>query len=491
MRTWLNILCSLPLILAGCLSGANRTAASGSPDAAFCVPAADDAALAKALAHFAQGLLLVGEEGPDSAGALESYRQAFAADPGNHDLASRVAVSALHRKDPPSAIEALDASYRINPSDYRRTVDLAAVYQTAERFDDALVYYRKSIAIDDSPTAVYIAMAGILFLQSGDKEALAVLEQGHLKADEPRLIGLYLFDQARRFITHGAFSRAIACFELLKTWEEVRKPDVHLILAELYSATDSGAKTVAVLQEARELPDPSPDVFTALAFAMLKNGNPAEAETVLDAARSRFPDAPNVLFAIGVVYGEMGRHEQTIALLTEARTRLAKTADGETPPALSEAFFLQLGAAYERLDRNDEAEAVFEECLTLYPDSHRVLNYLAYMWAEDNRNLEQALKYSVRSLVLEPDNAAYTDTLGWIQFRMKQYELAFETVTKARLLAGDDPEILLHLGDILAALGKLDDALALWKKSAEGDPSPSNRAIEQLILHRHPVPGQE
>jgi tetratricopeptide (TPR) repeat protein len=490
MRVWLYILCGLPLMLTGCLTGVtNRAAASGLPGAAVSLPPPDDAALATALAHFAQGRLLESELGPDSELALESYRQALAADPGNHDLASRVAVCALHRKDPQAAVAAMESSYHADPADYQRTVDLAAVYQSAERFDDAIAFYRKALAIDATPTAVYIALSGILFHTAKDGEALSTLLSGHQKAEQPLLIGVYLYDQARRFVANDDFKRAIPCLDMLKAWDEVRKPEVHLVLAELYAAEDRNEEAAAVLREALAMPDPPPEIYTALALVIRKHSM-EESVALLETARTRFAESPNALFTIGVIHAEMGRPEKAIALFSEARDTAVKTAGTNTPPVLAEPYFLYLGAAYEQLDRPADAEAVFTECLALYPDSHRVMNYLAYMWADADRNLEQALQYSVRSLTLDPDNGAYTDTLGWIQFRLKQHELALETVTRARLLAGDDAEILLHLGDILAALGKMDDAVAAWKKSAEADPSSSNRAIEQLNLHGTiPPPG--
>lgn len=479
MRIWLYILFGLPLMLTGCFSGTIRTAAAESPAAAIVVPLPDDKALSTALARFAQGRLLDNEQGQDSLPALESYRQALAADPGNHDLASQVAVSALHCKDPQTAVAVLEASYKTNSADYRRTVDLAAIYQATGRNDDAVVYYRKALDIDSTPTAVYIALARLSFLNANDSDALASLADGHLKADEPHLIGIYLSDQAKQFISNNELTRAIPCFELLKTWSEVRTLNICLILAELYSALNRSADAEAILREAMAMPEPPSMVFTALAL-VIQPRSPEEAMALLKTARKQFADSPNALFSIGVAYGEMKQHEQAIELLIAARAAMEQL---DASSVLSETYFLYLGASLEQVGKGAEAEAVFNEGLALYPDSHRMLNYLAYMWAQEDRNLEQALQYSVRALTLELDNGAYTDTLGWIHYRLKQFALALETVTRARQLAGDDAEILLHLGDIMAALDRQDDAVAFWKLSLDADPSTANRAAEQLILH--------
>lgn len=482
MRIWHTALCCLPLVLTGCISSNDKPAIS-SDIAGSVVLLPDDESLARALARFAQARLYEGEEGPDSAKALTAYQQALSADPTNHDLSTRVAMLALRRQAPDVAIATLEASYQHDPRDYSRTVDLAAAYQAANRLDDAIAQYRRALAIDDTPTAVYIALAGLLFRMDRDAEALAVVNDGYARAEEPPLLSLYLYEQARRFIAHNVLNRAVPCFEQLKTHDASQYPGLHLVLAELYRALDNTAQAIAVLEEAMAHPEPAPEVFTAMALVL----HPAQtnrAVAVLEQAEQRFAANPNALFAIGTVHSEMERPADVVRLLeTSRRLATEQVEDGKAPPTFTEPFYLILAAAYDQLERRDAAEALLSECIEGMPDSHRSLNFLAYLWAEENRNLEQALIYSVRSLTHEPENAAYIDTLGWIYYRLGRYEEALQTVTKAYTLGGEDAEILLHLGDIQAALGNTEAALAHWRQSVALDPSPANRAAKQLENH--------
>ncbi len=482
MRIWRIVICCLPLMLTGCISSVDKPAIS--PDiAGSVVLSPDDESLAQALARFGQARLYEGEEGPTSTNALVAYQQALAADPANHDLATRVAMLALRRKEPAVAIATLEASYRQAPRDYTRTVDLAAAYQADNRVEEAIAQYRKALSIDKTPTAVYIALAGLLFRTDRDADAMAVVNDGYARAEEPPMLSVYLYEQARRFVVNNALARAVPCFEQIKKRDESQYPGVHLVLAELHLALDNRPKAIAVIEEAMAHPEPAPEAFTAMALALYPE-QADRAVAVLEQAEQRFAANPNVLFAIGTIHSEMERPADVVRLLEASRRLATEQAEtGKAPPSFTEPFYLILAAAYDQLDRRDETEALLIECIGHMPDSHRCLNFLAYLWAEENRELEKALTYSVRSLTHDPENAAYIDTLGWIYFRLGRYDEALQTVTKAHELAGEDAEILLHLGDIQAALGNTEAALAHWRKSVAIDPTPANRATQQLESH--------
>ena len=101
----------------------------------------------------------------------------------------------------------------------------------------------------------------------------------------------------------------------------------------------------------------------------------------------------------------------------------------------------------------------------MYPDSHEVLNYLAYMWAERGENLDEGLLYVNKAISLSPNNGAYMDTLGWIYFKQKKLEQALEQIKKANELTKNDATIIEHLGDIYFALNEKERAISLWKQS--------------------------
>ena len=147
-----------------------------------------------------------------------------------------------------------------------------------------------------------------------------------------------------------------------------------------------------------------------------------------------------------------------------------RVAAAVAPERLPASFYLQHGATCERMEKFDRAEQIFQQGLAFYPDTHEILNYLAYMWAEQAVHLDEAKALATRALAMEPDNGAYVDTLGWIYYRQGRYQDALAELKRAHELLPDDPVVADHVGDVYYALSRRDEALRYWKKSYRLDP---------------------
>ena len=181
---------------------------------------------------------------------------------------------------------------------------------------------------------------------------------------------------------------------------------------------------------------------------------------------------------------ELARGKFKVGFLTELYEALAHSSLEDYPNAvkhfeaaeiiaratetnrLNHVFYFQIGAAYERNKQYGDAESYFRRCLELEPDFSQALNYLGYMWAERDENLEEAMELIERAVTLEPDNAAYLDSLGWVLFKLDQPQKALEHLLKAIDL-NEEPDAVLfdHIGDIYAALKEEAKARDAWGKS--------------------------
>lgn len=117
---------------------------------------------------------------------------------------------------------------------------------------------------------------------------------------------------------------------------------------------------------------------------------------------------------------------------------------------------------------NKAAYRYYERALKLRPDSPVILNNFAYYLSEENRDLERALKMSARANELDPQNATYLDTQAWVLYQLGRYEEAQTLMRQALVLdTNKSPELLLHYGDILFALGKTFMAKTYWQRALE------------------------
>src|SRR5439155_6653431 len=122
------------------------------------------------------------------------------------------------------------------------------------------------------------------------------------------------------------------------------------------------------------------------------------------------------------------------------------------PDNLTYIFYFQFGSTLERHGDYAEAEKYFRQCLELSPNFSEAMNYLGYMWADRGEKLDEAKKLIERAVELEPQNAAFLDSMGWVLFKLKQPRAALGWLQKAVEQSSEpDPTLYDHLGDIYCA----------------------------------------
>ncbi|PYL64383.1 MAG: hypothetical protein DMF25_07255, partial [Verrucomicrobia bacterium] len=123
-------------------------------DDSFSLAPAKDLALrpegehrAEALAHFVEGTSY--EENGEMSKALEAYRKVLNVDPGQSELASRVAALLARQDDFPQAIDVLKDAIAKNPNESEPYLQLAFIYaRYLKKTDQAVDYANRAIALN-------------------------------------------------------------------------------------------------------------------------------------------------------------------------------------------------------------------------------------------------------------------------------------------------------------------------------------------------------
>lgn len=153
---------------------------------------------------------------------------------------------------------------------------------------------------------------------------------------------------------------------------------------------------------------------------------------------------------------------------SQAAIRLLESALEVKPGEVDLEF--ELASAYERGGDRKNAEKTFLTLLEKKPEHAPALNYLGYMWAEDNVNLEKAHEMLERAVSQDPENGAYIDSLGWIYFRLGRLDLAEKYLTDATRLMPRDATVHEHLADVVAKRGDTSRALQIYRQALSLDP---------------------
>ena len=127
-----------------------------------------------------------------------------------------------------------------------------------------------------------------------------------------------------------------------------------------------------------------------------------------------------------------------------------------------------VGMIHTMQNHPDEAEKAYRRALDAGPAAPVAANNLAYMYADRNEKLEEALGLARAAAVHLKDNASVLDTVGWVYYKKGQAELAIPQFESSVQKDPQNPLMHFHLGLAYAKVGEqakarrsLDQALRL------------------------------
>lgn len=117
----------------------------------------------------------------------------------------------------------------------------------------------------------------------------------------------------------------------------------------------------------------------------------------------------------------------------------------------------------------DEAIEVYEDAVKRWPKSALSLNSLGYTLADRTERYEEAEQLIRRAIAIDPDSPAIIDSLGWVLYKLGRHEAALVELKRA-YEQFDDQEVAAHIVEVLAEIGRREEALELLLKAELKDP---------------------
>lgn len=180
-----------------------------------------------------------------------------------------------------------------------------------------------------------------------------------------------------------------------------------------------------------------------------------------------YPTDAEVYYYGGLGYLKLQDYTKSLELLLTGRDLVI-----EDPELLSQ-FYSSLGSVYFKTDNWTECQKSFEQALIQNPDNATGLNNYAYYLALKKVQLDKALGIIQYAVSMQPNNAIYLDTFGFVLFQKKQYQNALVQLEIAAGILKTDQEIWEHLGDTYFMLGNEAKALECWNKALTLNPAHS------------------
>ncbi|MGD9724140.1 MAG: tetratricopeptide repeat protein [Pirellulales bacterium] len=188
-------------------------------------------------------------------------------------------------------------------------------------------------------------------------------------------------------------------------------------------------------------------------------GQWADAERCYRHALAVEPDHPHALHLLGTLALECGQYETAAALIEQAVRADCSQA----------AYYANLGEAYRRLDKPQEAIANYQTALRLQPGLVHAQTMLGTL-LQAAGDLDRAATAFRDALKLQPENLRARARLG--QVLLEQNKPADAEACFRRVLRGEptSPAAHFELGSVLQAQGRLDEAAACYRAAIELEP---------------------
>jgi len=471
-----------------------------------------------ALAHFVEGMSF--EENGEMDKALAAYRKVLDVDPGQADLASRVAALLTRQDDFPQAIDVLKDAIKANPNAPEPLLQLAFIYaKYLRRTDQAIDYANRAIALDPHNIDAYERLCEIALAAGDEKKALQSLDRAAASPnDDPvfwaRLGKLYasivfkpdrppkpdetarvneIFKKAAH---HAGDDPAVLkdVADYYASTQQVKEAiPLYLRLLELepddtnareklatgFVLTNQRDKAVEMLEQIIKEHPEKYQPYDLLAGLLDDTARALEREKKTEQARAAFAKAAAnyeqsliinpgraspYLHLAELLLGPLKENERAVKVLSEARQHFPQTPE----------IVYYLAIAQREAKHSQEAVATFEEALhEAEAEGAEIANarfYFDYGAAAEQAGLyDKAADLFRKSIAVDPANAA--DAYNYLAYMWAEHNAHLdeaEQMIKLALQADSNNGAYLDtLGWLEFREGKFDQALADLLRAAQ------------------------
>ena len=198
-----------------------------------------------------------------------------------------------------------------------------------------------------------------------------------------------------------------------------------------------------------------------------------DARAHLENQRANNPDRYNRLVMIeGQLLSERGHEAEFFELLEMVIQK--------QPENVELLYFRAMTG--QSLGRLDVLEQDLLRVIEIDPGNADAMNALGYTLADQTDRHDEALVLIERALEIKPNEAAFIDSLGWVQYRLENYKDAVTNLRKALSLFDND-EVAAHLGEVLWVSGEQQEARNVWQKALDARPDSDilKRVIKRFV----------
>lgn len=331
------------------------------------------------------------------------------------EVAAQMQGQVLSKDSPDKAIAFYKTFLNNQPSANNVRMDFAKLLVSLKRYSDAKPEFIKLVEVDKNNPDTN-AVVGLLSLEASELRLAEKYLQQALNNGfkDPEQIYIYLGLTAER----GQHNT-----KALEWYYQVPKNNPHyldarLAAASLIARTEGSDAAINMLSKLTQLTSEQQiTVAQAQASLLAQAERHQEAFTLIENTVNTVPNTPQLIYDYAM--------------------------------------------AAERIGKLELMEKELRKVIQLQPDFSAAYNALGYSMADRNINLNEAKTLIQTAYKLSPNDHYILDSLGWVEYRLGNYDIAIEHLRKAHSIQ-QDPEISAHLGEVLWKQGLQEEASKIW-----------------------------
>ena len=210
-----------------------------------------------------------------------------------------------------------------------------------------------------------------------------------------------------------------------------------------------------------------PRGYLDAALTELNNENPIGAIKILEPVNRTFNNEFSIQYLLGSSYQQLEEYDKATVVLRQSLKIYPESRGARHTLAI----------ASDALNYWNESDSLYEGLIESDTNDVQALNNYSYSLVERNIQLNKALAMAKKAIELEPNNAAYLDTIGWIYYKMDNVEKALNFIRKSVELDNNNAVVLEHLGDVLFSNNQIEEAMLFYLKALDIDKN--NEILQQ------------
>jgi len=406
-----------------------------------------------ALEHTASG---------DSEKALAVFQRMLSLDPSNENTRAQVLLFEIKLRHYHDAIGTLSGLIAEGEEKERLKLTLGELYVETAQKPLAEKTFREIIAGNPRFVPAWLALFE-LSIKSGDRQKYrqdlrVFYDTAGLKAEQKKsLAELFYVRSAKDSAYVQPLGDMLAEIERRHPGE----PAAALLRGRLKLREKKPVEAIREFRAVLRRHPSSIEAWEDLVSAYLTGKEYPKAAQALARAKKQVSGSPMRLLVLeGYAAYQAGDVQRAVTILEKVLSR--KLGEKERWMYLQGASTLAL--SYDKLGMTEKSLAMYHRIFLLDPDNTLAMNNYAYLLALQGRELETAKKLALKAVAAEPDNPVYLDTLGWVLFRLGEYDESLKYLEKASSLAPDEAEIAGHLLSAYEKTGQAEKARQLREK---------------------------